>query len=206
MPVQKTIFIFSLCFIRFLHVHCDEPKNKLLRRKRYVVFPEGAAFSAILCLTFQMGITGEAQIFTEAINWGLIYDLPNDTKPFYDYYKAAQKRRNRRDLYGKVETVLTSMGYNGRTCVLRSLCEASDYFKLREDSLVHHILGLFFRFPTEPISWREPDEHKIYHWASLVGKEHGEDRIGKCSEIFQCPFSLIQMALGYFSDRSPFGS
>lgn len=55
-----------------------------------------------------MGITDGAYIFSEGINWGLVYDLPNDTKPFLDGYGAAQKRRNRRELYTKVEDILSS--------------------------------------------------------------------------------------------------
>uniref|UniRef100_A0AAR5QH23 Uncharacterized protein n=1 Tax=Dendroctonus ponderosae TaxID=77166 RepID=A0AAR5QH23_DENPD len=150
-----------------------------------------------------MGITDGARIFTEGINWGLVYDLPNDTKPFIDGYGPALKRRNRRELYTKVEDILNSMGYNGRTCILRALCEASKHLKFREDSLLHHILGLIFRYPKEPVASNEPDDHRLYHWAAhMASSPDNDDDVDcakECSDIFYCPFSLIDLALGHYS-------
>ncbi|KAL1506072.1 hypothetical protein ABEB36_005503 [Hypothenemus hampei] len=207
MLCQKFSFLF-LTVLLSLFVCEIQCKRKLLRKRRYVSFPEGAAFSAVVCMTSQTGLTDGANIFSEGVNWGLVYDLPNDTRPLFDYHKAVEKRRNRRDLYGKIESVLTSMGYNGRSCILRSLCEASGYFKMREDSLIHHILGLIFRFPREPILSHEPDDHKIYHWATSIGSENSkagndEENTQKCSNIFLCPFSLLDMALGLYSPTGP---
>lgn len=60
-------------------------------------------------MTAQMGIT-PGEIFTEGVNWGISYELPNDTKSFKDFKKplAVMRRRNRRDLYGKMETIINS--------------------------------------------------------------------------------------------------
>ncbi|ERL84831.1 hypothetical protein D910_02255 [Dendroctonus ponderosae] len=139
---------------------------KLHRKKRYVAFPEGASFSAVYCLTFQMGITDGARIFTEGINWGLVYDLPNDTKPFIDGYGPALKRRNRRELYTKVEDILNS-------------------------------------YPKEPVASNEPDDHRLYHWAAhMASSPDNDDDVDcakECSDIFYCPFSLIDLALGHYS-------
>ncbi|XP_058792440.1 uncharacterized protein LOC131664956 isoform X2 [Phymastichus coffea] len=51
----------------------------LTRRKRYVVFPEGSSFSIALCMTVHT-LTPD-NIFTEGLNWGISYDLPNESKP-----------------------------------------------------------------------------------------------------------------------------
>ncbi|XP_050293769.1 uncharacterized protein LOC126734269 [Anthonomus grandis grandis] len=201
----EAAFIYLVVFLCICFTGECRTRNekKLLRKKRYIAFPEGAAFSAVWCLTSQMGITDSASIFSEGINWGLVYDLPNDTRPLLEYYGASQKRRNRRDLYSKVETLLQSMGYNGRTCILRSLCEASRHFKPREDSLIHHIIATIFRFPTDPIMAHEPDEHRVYHWAAELGsnnlQKNNMRQNDDCSDIFPCPFSLIDMALGHYS-------
>ncbi|CAH1974898.1 unnamed protein product [Acanthoscelides obtectus] len=85
-------------------------------------------------------------IFTESIAWGLAYELPNDTRSLEELIgsKYMIKRRNRRDLYSKMETILDSAGYDGRSCVLRSLCEATYRFLPKEDNLLHHILKIVF--------------------------------------------------------------
>ncbi|XP_066251442.1 uncharacterized protein [Euwallacea similis] len=204
MILRKFLATYAIALVVAPYVQSNQQNvGQLSRRKRYVSFPEGAAFSAVICLTWQMGITDGASIFSEGINWGLVYDLPNDTRPLLDAYKPAQKRRNRRELYNKIEDILDSMGYNGRSCMLRSLCETERMFKNREDSLIHHILGQLFRFPKERILSHEPDVHKVYHWAASIGngfiiQEEINDK-ANCGNIFQCPFSLIEMALGYYS-------
>lgn len=60
-------------------------------------------------MTVQTGIT-PGEIFTEAINWGISYDLPNETKTIKDFIKPTNlmKRRYRRDLYSKMETIMNS--------------------------------------------------------------------------------------------------
>lgn len=60
------------------------------------------------------------------------------------------------------------------------------------------------RFPKEPILPHEPDDTKLYHWAASVGSDNEntlyKDDIERCANIFPCPFSLIEMALGYYSE------
>lgn len=61
-------------------------------------------------MTAQTGIT-PGEIFTEAINWAISYELPNTTKPFEEYLDLPIKlmqRRHRRDLYFKMESIMTS--------------------------------------------------------------------------------------------------
>lgn len=50
------------------------------------------------------------EVFTEAINWGISYDLPNDTSTIrqYLYPKHVMQRRHRRDLYQKMELIMDS--------------------------------------------------------------------------------------------------
>ncbi|XP_066251060.1 uncharacterized protein [Euwallacea similis] len=178
-------------------------KKKHSRVRRYLAFPEGAVFSAIFCLTSLMGVTPGSDLFSLNINYALGYELPNDTKPLFDAYKPAMKRRNRRDLYGRVEIILNSMGYDGRSCLLRSLCEAKQKLS-NEEGLVYKTLGLIFRFPQEPLYYSEPDIHRIYHYAAQAGNEVAStDPLNKCQELFPCPFSLVDLALGYYSTPVP---
>lgn len=50
-------------------------------------------------------------IFVESINFGISYDLPNDTAVFREYKKyfyPMMQRRHRRDLYNKMEILMES--------------------------------------------------------------------------------------------------
>lgn len=53
-------------------------------------------------------------------------------------------------------------------------------------------------FPLQKVLDNEPEDHRLYHWASRRGHE---DTNLECSQMFpQCPFSLVDMALGYYSE------
>lgn len=53
-------------------------------------------------------------------------------------------------------------------------------------------------FPLEKVQDNEPDDHRLYHWAFRRGRE---DTHLECVQMFpQCPFSLVNMALGYYSE------
>lgn len=108
------------------------------------------------------------------------------------------------------------MGYVGRPCIYRALCETARRFAPKQSSLVEELIRIIFRsaysfnnytgwlnynyfsFPLQKVLDNEPDDHRLYHWAFRRGRE---DRHLECSEMFsQCPFSLVDMALGYYSE------
>lgn len=62
-----------------------------------------------MCYTIPT-LTSARTIFTESINWGIAYDLPNTTfaSQQLDKSKHVKQRRLRRDLYGKFELVMNS--------------------------------------------------------------------------------------------------
>ena len=90
----------------------NERERTLSRRKRYVVFPEGSSFSVseswrilddnycffivilfwnqiALCMTVHT-LTPD-NIFTEGLNWGISYDLPNESKPALEPFLELRK-------------------------------------------------------------------------------------------------------------------
>lgn len=89
------------------------------------------------------------------------------------------------------------MGYNGRTCILRSLCEASSQFTIKDNTLFDRILKIVFSFTAEGLLDSEPNEHHVYKTASqqLDDKRDNLD----CTSSYPCPFSLIDLALGFYS-------
>ncbi|RZB39316.1 DM4 12 domain containing protein, partial [Asbolus verrucosus] len=146
MVVTQAIIFFVILAVMNVGGGSNQRDKILLRKKRYLVFPEGSSLSIAICMTAQTGIT-PGEIFTEGVNWGISYELPNDTKPFkelLDKPKELMQRRHRRELYTKIETIMKSMGYDGRNCVLRALCEASRVLKPKGDSLVDEILRIVF--------------------------------------------------------------
>lgn len=116
----------------------EKDTSKILSRKRrYLTFPEGASFSVrkfsfnhwklneswigtINRTIFQMatcmtvGVLGQPMpgIFTWGLNWGIAYELPNQTASI-EAFKRLKKvpqplvaRRYRRDLYSKLELIM----------------------------------------------------------------------------------------------------
>ncbi|KAJ3627765.1 hypothetical protein MTP99_015116 [Tenebrio molitor] len=196
MTIPQIAFLF-VTILMFADIgNANDPRDRILsRKKRYLVFPEGSSVSIAICVTSQMGIT-PGEIFTEGVNWGISYELPNDTKQFkelLDKPKEVMQRRHRRQLYSKMETIMRSMGYDGRDCVLRALCEASTRLKPKGGSLVDEILRIVFRYPKKYNGGREEEEHQYYGAAEKARED-------ECFEMFPgCPFSLIDLALGYYS-------
>lgn len=107
----------------------------LSRRRRYVAFPEGSSFSVCMrwhlsnkitktefnfsifgfqvafCATFGMIGNPELDYMSWALNWGVAYDLPNQTwiiehRRQKVMSKPIAQRRHRRDLYNRLEAAI----------------------------------------------------------------------------------------------------
>lgn len=123
----------------------DTSETVLSRKKRYVAFPEGSSFSVwffltdsaylnlhtlvsiinyeilwsflqiAYCMTIGMIGTPQFSYLSWSINFGVAYDLPNQTwvlnnsnrKPIMP--KPVVLRRHRRDLYSRLETVINKL-------------------------------------------------------------------------------------------------
>ncbi|XP_044759100.1 uncharacterized protein LOC123316890 [Coccinella septempunctata] len=172
--------------------------SKNVRKKRYITFPKGSTLSVQICLTYQMGIT-PGYIFTEAVNWGINYPLEKKeemmTTP--DTSEETAVRREKRSLLGKLEKMFYHMGYHGRDCILRSLCEFSSIFKNADKTIERELLKIFFEYTSEwPIEY-ETKEDEIYHRAQMTG-QNGDPR--SCYEAYpKCHFSLINVLIGKHS-------
>ncbi|XP_075979941.1 uncharacterized protein LOC142979066 [Anticarsia gemmatalis] len=190
----------------------DVSKSKILsRHKRYVAFPEGSSFSVAGCFT--VGVLGDIAvhtspgIYTWAVNWAIAYELPNatetarffrlKTRPYHTQHML--QRKNRRDLYGKLETILDNMGYSGRECILKTLCETGQRIMPRGSNMIEEMFRTIFTLPQTKILPIEPAELHIYDAAHRLGKI-----IDGCDR-FQCPVSLVDMMKGYYDAPAPTG-
>ncbi|KAJ0174997.1 hypothetical protein K1T71_009138 [Dendrolimus kikuchii] len=186
-----------------------QSKSKVLsRRKRYVAFPDGSSFSCAGCMT--VGLIGQPApatapgTFTFGFNWAIAYELPNVTE-ISAYYRSAtrlkkpmQQRRNRRELYGKLESILDNMGYNGRQCILKTLCETTQRIVPHGEHMVEEIFRALFTLPRAKVLATEPLEHMIYDSAHRLGV-----LLENCDAMFTCPISLVDWAKGYYNAPSP---
>lgn len=155
----------------------------LSRKKRYLSFPDGSILQLGYCLQVA-GIIRPDLIFGYTI--GTNWELPTNENFDFRFYKKRPDvihRRHRRELYAKLEPILTTMGLDGHECVLRALCE-SGRRKPEKGTFLQEILYSIFTFP--PSSDVELEES--YH---MYDRAHRETR--NCSTLFPgCPTSLLE--------------
>ncbi|XP_055530584.1 uncharacterized protein LOC129721711 [Wyeomyia smithii] len=174
----------------------------LSRKRRYLVFPAGSSFSVAVCMAIGVYGNPNYNMFSWAVNWGVAYNLPNETISIHRHIrepKAVTLRRHRRDLYRKMETAINSMGHNGRQCVLRALCESSQFFGNKGSNMAKEMLRSLFSFPKSRVLSMESDDTRVYDDAYRKGR-----RKAPCTLLYPfCRFSLIELALGKYT--SPLG-
>jgi DM4/DM12 family len=87
------------------------------------------------------------------------------------------------------------MGYQGRDCVLRALCESSQIFNIKQKTMVQELIKTVFSFPKSKVLPFEHSEVLIYDDAHRKGR----NKIDCETSYSKCGFSLIKMALGKYS-------
>ncbi|XP_033241716.1 uncharacterized protein [Drosophila pseudoobscura] len=185
-------------------LHHQRWRRALSRPKRYLSFPEGSSFSVAVCFT--VGIIGNPYYAYNSfgINWGVAYDLPNTTWVLQHLHgfsthpvaPAVLRRRSRSMIYQKIETIVDNMGYNGRDCVLRTLCESRQYFQRTKMNMVGEMLRTIFSLPKQRIFTRELHENSdIVHYDKAYRQAHLDD----CAAQYDCHFSLLELAFGKYT-------
>ncbi|ALC47297.1 CG5768, partial [Drosophila busckii] len=146
----------------------------------------------------------ETMMDSYGLNWGVAYDLPNATWVLDSLHgfrnrpvsKAWRHRRNKRAIYKNIEFIIDNMGYNGRDCILRTLCESRQYFQSTKMNMIGEMLRTIFTLPKQRIFTRELDEHAdIVHYDNAYRHAHNFD----CAQQYDCHFSLIELAFGKYS-------
>ncbi|XP_045538866.1 uncharacterized protein LOC106711490 [Papilio machaon] len=203
---RSVILLLVCCFVKTCFSYNGENGyKKLSRRKRYVSFPEGSSFSCAACMT--VGLIGQPApstapgTFTFGLNWGIAYELPNttETAQFFrkKYRKPVAQRRSRRQLYEKMELILDNMGYNGRQCILKTLCETTQRIVPHSENMVQEIFRTLFTMPLTKVLKTEPLQHTIYDSAHRLGV------LLESCDIYKCPLSLVDWAQGYYNAPAP---
>ncbi|XP_069696597.1 uncharacterized protein [Periplaneta americana] len=160
---------YQLCFVVCINIiitYCffatdlSAGERILARKRRYITFPEGSTFHVTLSLT--KGLMWDVPTYNRPpwnsiLEFDLIFSLPNTTKklPFYkhSYLNALQptheeiKKRERRDVYEKIEALFDAQGEDGRICILRMLCDAKELLKPGK-SLIEDLMYIIFTLPS----------------------------------------------------------
>ncbi|XP_037929889.1 uncharacterized protein LOC119686397 [Teleopsis dalmanni] len=179
--------------------------QRLLKRpKRYLSFPEGSTLTVAVCFT--VGIIGNPRYdyMSFGLNWGTGYDLPNNSwilNHLHGFSRhpvpiAALRRRTRRALYQEVEMFIDNMGYDGRDCVLRALCESRQFFQKPKMGMIGEMMRVIFSLPKQRLYTRELRENpgiETYDEAYRNGHEND------CETEYNCDFSLLELAFGKYS-------
>ncbi|XP_026290727.1 uncharacterized protein LOC113215328 [Frankliniella occidentalis] len=170
------------------------PGRALSRHRRYLTFPEGATFNLALCMSNKARFLADTSIFTEGVAWGCSYDLPNNTQALASAGAGVEpgallRRKDRTNLYRRVERAVDSTGLDGHLCMLRAVCEAENMLSPRTH-LVMEMLRIALTMPLDHVSEKEPHHHRDYIMARHNGL-HGVD----CSAVYpECPISLLALA------------
>ncbi|XP_039492688.1 uncharacterized protein LOC120452504 [Drosophila santomea] len=182
-----------------------EEETKVLRRhKRYLAFPEGSSVSGAICMTIGMIGNPDVDYLSWAVNWGVAYDLPNHQWVIQHAHglnatlaKDTIKRRSRRAFYDEVQSIFDNMGFNGRACVARALCESARFMLPAEErgNMLQELVRTVFSLPPSPVAAHEPQAHHQYDRIYRRSKRNSRE----CHEIYPgCQFSLLALALGKY--------
>ncbi|ALC47299.1 CG13616 [Drosophila busckii] len=175
------------------------------RQKRYLAFPDGSSVSAAICLTVGMLGNPNVNFISWAVNWGVAYNLPNHNWVIQHAHgfaanltKPMIQRRSRRSFYNELQTAIDHMGFNGRDCVARALCESAKYLQTpgRRGNMLEQLVRTVFSLPTAPVAAHEPASHHEYDSIYRRSKRELRD----CHELYAgCQFSLLALGLGHYA-------
>lgn len=90
------------------------------------------------------------------------------------------------------------MGFNGRACVARALCESAKYLHApgQLGNMLEELVRAVLSLPKESVEGHEPREH--HHYDQIYRRSKRELR--DCYELYPgCQFSLLALALGNYA-------
>ncbi|XP_018352220.1 PREDICTED: uncharacterized protein LOC108754445 [Trachymyrmex septentrionalis] len=134
----------------------DVAPRILSRPKRYLIFPEGCNFQLVYCLT--IGAYGRDGDLVLGLTAALAWELPNKVN---SKISNLLHRRSRSVVYPKMEAFLQSTGLDGRSCVMRALCEAGqrDPVQIGTGSFVQELLHAIFTLPKDGAKFERSADH-----------------------------------------------
>ncbi|XP_015609926.1 uncharacterized protein LOC107274885 [Cephus cinctus] len=170
-------------FSKSLDASDKEADRVLSRQKRYLIFPQGSNIQLVYCLTIgAYGRNGDLVLgLTAAMAWELPSKLDNK-------FPDLLHRRTRSVAYPKIEAFLKSAGLDGRSCVLKALCEAGQRpnWKIGQGTFLQELMHAVFTLPKDGGKFESVDQQD-YDLA------YGSNE--NCTELYPaCEHSVYDLA------------
>ncbi|XP_058792649.1 uncharacterized protein LOC131665068 [Phymastichus coffea] len=157
--------------------------GRLARPKRHLVFPRGSNVQLVYCLTIGAYAPRQGDLvlgLTAALAW----ELPSKVD---EKLTGLLHRRSRAAVYPKIEAFLHSVGLDGRSCVMRALCEAGQRSPsdLGTGSFLQELLHAVFTMHDDGSVFQQPDQRQ-YDSARSSG--------GQCARLYpSCEHSIYDL-------------
>ncbi|XP_033231741.1 uncharacterized protein LOC117182745 [Belonocnema kinseyi] len=177
-------FIVAINTQAVIEDHSDTQGKSLSRQKRYLTFSEGSNLQLVYCLT--IGAYGRPGDLVLGMTAALAYELPTKVD---QKLKKLLHRKSRSVLFPKIESFLQSTGLDGKSCVMRALCEAGQRSEseIGQGTFVQELLHAIFTLPNDGTSF-ESIEHRIYDYAY----QRNED----CTKLYPtCKHSIYEVVI-----------
>ncbi|KAG7189389.1 hypothetical protein KM043_017036 [Ampulex compressa] len=152
------------------------------------LYSESRACSSQIFVALAVPLEEPYKLISVAYFFEASYGLPSNSTYFEPFLEPLQRKRERRNInramvYRVLESKFESSGLSGRECLLRAICEASE-FPLRHNGLIGDILHVLF---TPTSSQQEQLPQDILD-AELLGRN------GTCTKYHpRCPLGLFDL-------------
>nr|XP_053612016.1 uncharacterized protein LOC128676096 [Plodia interpunctella] len=167
--------------------YCPNTKTSLnaIRKRRHLAFPDGSAASITIsgAKSFLTHVPSGWMMTTDL---DVLFPLP-DMKFTLAHARRKLHHRQKRNIWETLQTALNYHNYNGRACILKSICEAKLYLAPPGKSLVHDMLRVVFTSPSFEEEFRKEVENSF---SELLDPNF-------CDIFYECPISFIQMMLAF---------
>ncbi|XP_044021394.1 uncharacterized protein LOC122861211 [Aphidius gifuensis] len=154
-----------------------------------LTFPDPSTMGIFLALSIPLSPLGSVSV---SYYFEQSYDLPNGSILISNSEKKNRNKRkiDRTSIYEILENKLDNSGYSGRACLLRSICEISE-FNLDDNGIVGDILNVIFK----PSTSQPEDLPQDILEAEFIGRVGYNDTCLKYHST--CPMGLFDM-IGIF--------
>ncbi|XP_023335846.1 uncharacterized protein LOC111707078 isoform X2 [Eurytemora carolleeae] len=153
-----------------------------VRSKRSLInsLPEGSEINLEFSLSVPIS-TLEETGSTLDITLPFSYSLPTKQKS-----SIRRVEDDHSTLYQMAENFLSKFGFDGKACVLRTICELAESRGLNHDGLVGKAMETLLL-----LDYSMSDTQELYEY--IAARRHGE-HIGKCDLAYpQCPYSAFKL-------------
>ncbi|XP_050585706.1 uncharacterized protein LOC126919960 [Bombus affinis] len=179
-----TMYILVVCYLAWVS-QASGVKNithGVTRHLRSIGFPEGSGMGIFFALGVPIDIPDKSVLFS--LYFEANYALPGEWNSTYYSDEPYLKKRSldRRLTYEILMNKLESFGYSGKNCLLKMICEVTNY-PLTSNGVLGEVLQILFT-PSSSQNENLPSE--------ITEAEHAKDCNYRYKKCPQSPLALIR--------------